>query len=139
MLKKWVAFVTALTFMFTAFSLAADVDAKGYKSGRKSFSPSSGQTVNKQQDSTVQAKKTAPESKPAVQPAKKKSSAGSFFKGLLLGGLLMGLFTGFGPLAPILAFVCNTLLLIGIVMMGRAVYKHYKHKKKRERETAWRA
>ncbi len=71
---------------------------KSYKSGKKSFTPSSGQKskvdLNKK-DSNVNSQKTTPDSKTKATNTAPKSNKGSFMKGLLLGGLgglLMGSF-----------------------------------------------
>lgn len=139
MMKKFIGFLTAFMLMFAAISFISpdSAEAKGYKSGRKSYSPTQNETVVQKKDSTVNSSKVQQDSK---APAAKKS--GGFLKGMLLGGiggLLLGsLFAGLGPIGSILAFFVNMMLMAGIVMIGIKLFKHWKKKKKQQEMEAWR-
>ncbi|WP_459502954.1 hypothetical protein [Bacillus sp. C1] len=148
MLKKIVTVMTALMVVFGAssFVFVDHAAAKSYKSGKKSFTPSSGQNskvdLNKK-DSNVNAQKTNPDTKTKASNTAPKSNKGSFMKGLLLGGLgglLMGsLFANMGALGSVLAFMVNMLLVAGIAMLAVRAFKYFKNKRKTQaEETAWR-
>jgi predicted lipid-binding transport protein (Tim44 family) len=140
MLKKLVTFLTAL-FVFAALSFTAmdQAEAKGYKSGKKSFTPSQNQPSNSSPNSNIQ--KTTPDTKPAATTKPAAQNKGSFAKGLLLGGLgglLLGsLFAGLGPIGSILAFLVNMLLFAGIIMIGVKLFKHFKKKREQEVRDTW--
>ncbi|MDL2417980.1 hypothetical protein ACTIGL_12835 [Bacillus shihchuchen] len=147
MLKKLVAVMTAFMVIFGAssFMFVDRAAAKSYKSGKKSFTPSSGQKskvdLNKK-DSNVNSQKTTPDSKTKATNTAPKSNKGSFMKGLLLGGLgglLMGsLFANMGALGSVLAFMVNMLVMAGIVMLAIRAFKYFKdQRKKKEDEVAW--
>ncbi|MDM5155197.1 hypothetical protein QUF88_15690 [Bacillus sp. DX1.1] len=147
MLKKFVTVLTAFMVVFAAgsFVFTDNVAAKSYKSGKKSFTPSSGQNskvnLNKK-DSNVNAKKTTPDSKTKATNTAPKSNKGSFMKGLLLGGLgglLMGsLFANMGALGSVLAFMVNMLVMAGIVMLAVRAFKYFKNQRKKQaEEAAW--
>ncbi|WP_243522454.1 hypothetical protein [Bacillus pseudomycoides] len=146
MLKKLVTVMTAFMVVFGAssFLFVDHAAAKSYKSGKKSFTPSSGQNskvdLNKK-DSNVNAKKTNPDTK--ASNTAPKSNKGSFMKGLLLGGLgglLMGsLFANMGALGSVLAFMVNMLVMAGIVMLAIRAFKYFKNQRKKQAEEAtWR-
>ncbi|WP_369899487.1 hypothetical protein [Bacillus manliponensis] len=150
MMKKIVTVLTAFMLIFTAGSFIGvnHVDAKGYKSGKKSYTPPSGQTDKSKfggtkSDSNVNVKKTSPDSKTkATNTAPKKSKSG-LMKGLLLGGLgglLLGsLFANMGVLGSILAFMVNMLVMVGIIMIAIRIFKYFKNKRKKQvEEAAWR-
>lgn len=126
--------------MFAAISFISpdSAEAKGYKSGRKSYAPTQNDTVTQKQDSTVNSSKVQQDSK---APATAKKSGG-FLKGMLLGGiggLLLGsLFAGLGPIGSILAFFVNMMLMAGIVMIAVKLFKHWRKKKKQREMEAWR-
>ncbi|MBO1582582.1 MULTISPECIES: hypothetical protein [Bacillus] len=148
MLKKLVTVMTALMVVFGAssFVFVDHAAAKSYKSGKKSFTPSSGQKskvdLNKK-DSNVNAQKTNPDTKTKASNTAPKSNKGSFMKGLLLGGLgglLMGsLFANMGALGSVLAFMVNMLVMAGIVMLAVRAFKYFKNQRKKQaEEAAWR-
>lgn len=148
MLKKIVTLLTAFMFVFAASSFIG-VDsayAKTYKSGKKSYTPSSGQTQKstvdlKKKDSHVNSNKTT-DSKTKATNTAPKSKKGSFMKGLLvggIGGLLMGsLFANMGALGSILAFAINMFVMVGIVMLAVRAFKYFKNQRKKQvEEAAW--
>lgn len=149
-MKKFITVLTAFMFVFAAGSFVAvdHVDAKSYKSGQKSYTPSSGQTQKSnfggtKSDSNVNAKKTSPDSKTKATNTAPKSSKKSLMKGLLvggIGGLLIGsLFSNMGVLGSILAFAINMLVIAGIIMIAVRIFKHFKNKRKKQvEEVAWR-
>ncbi|PGK42323.1 hypothetical protein CN907_09430 [Bacillus anthracis] len=147
MLKKLVAVMTAFMVIFGAssFMFVDQAAAKSYKSGKKSYTPSSGQKskvdLNKK-DNNVNSQKTTTDSKTKATNTAPKSNKGSFMKGLLLGGLgglLMGsLFANMGALGSVLAFMVNMLVMAGIVMLAVRAFKYFKdQRKKKEDEVAW--
>ncbi|MGG2092017.1 hypothetical protein AB1283_04710 [Bacillus sp. S13(2024)] len=146
MLKKIVTILTAFMFVFAASSSVDSAYAKTYKSGKKSYTPSSGQTQKstvdlKKKDSNVNANKTT-DSKTKATNTAPKSNKGSFMKGLLLGGiggLLMGsLFANMGALGSVLAFMVNMLVMAGIVMLAVRAFKYFKNQRKKQvEEAAW--
>jgi predicted lipid-binding transport protein (Tim44 family) len=140
MFKKIMVVFTAFMLVFASVGfLSVDTaDAKGYKSGKKSYDSKSTQTdkskVDKKEDNNVNAKKTTPETA--------KSNKGGFMKGMLLGGLgglLLGsLFADMGILGSILAFMVNALVMAGIVLIAIRIFKHFKDKRKKKvEEAAW--
>ncbi|PEZ03759.1 hypothetical protein CN326_17960 [Bacillus sp. AFS018417] len=148
MLKKIVTLLTAFMFVFAAGSFIS-VDsayAKTYKSGQKSYTPSSGQTQKstvdlKKKDSHVNSNKTTGSKTKATNTAP-KSNKGSFMKGLLvggIGGLLMGsLFANMGALGSVLAFMINMFVMAGIVMLAVRAFKYFKNQRKKQvEEAAW--
>ncbi|PEY37553.1 hypothetical protein CN354_12315 [Bacillus cereus] len=148
MLKKLVTVMTAFMVVFGAssFLFVDHAAAKSYKSGKKSYTPSSGQNskvdLNKK-DSNVNAQKTNPDTKTKASNTAPKSNKGSFMKGLLLGGLgglLMGsLFANMGALGSVLAFMVNMLVMAGIVMLAIRAFKYFKNQRKKQVEEAtWR-
>ncbi|MGG2065514.1 hypothetical protein [Bacillus sp. S14(2024)] len=146
MFKKIVTILTAFMFVFAASSSVDSAYAKTYKSGKKSYTPSSGQTQKstvdlKKKDSNVNANKTT-DSKTKATNTAPKSNKGSFMKGLLLGGiggLLMGsLFANMGALGSVLAFMVNMLVMAGIVMLAVRAFKYFKNQRKKQvEEAAW--
>jgi predicted lipid-binding transport protein (Tim44 family) len=143
--KKIMTLLTAFTLAFATLSFVTTdhAEAKGYRSGKKSFTPSQNQTItpNKSQSSNI--KQTTPNTKPSTsaKPAS-KSKIGSFAKGLLiggLGGLLVGsLFAGLGPIGSILSLMINVLFFAGIIMLIGKAFKYYKKQRRREAQETWR-
>ncbi|MFD3449768.1 hypothetical protein ACFDTO_34915 [Microbacteriaceae bacterium 4G12] len=143
MRKKIMQIIAAFTLVFATLSFVS-VDqamAKGYKSGKKSYTPSQNQPAPSKQDTNINAKKTTPDTK-TTNSKTTKSNKGSFVKGLLLGGLgglLMGsLFSGLGSFGSVLAFLVNMLMFVGIIMIIRRAFIYFKQQRERKVEESWR-
>lgn len=135
MLKKLVMIITAFALLFAPLSFVGvndvEVEAKGYKSGKKSFSPTPKKSDDVKQDQNVNANKTSPTTNAATP---KKS--GGLMKGLLLGGiggLLLGsMFAGLGSLGSILAFLVNILFFVAVFMLIRKGYRYFKQQREKQ-------
>ncbi|WP_416826393.1 hypothetical protein [Ectobacillus polymachus] len=136
MKKKIIAILTAFAFIFATFSFTSSnvAEAKGYSSGKGSYSPSKNQTVNRSQNSSTQQSNQAKSTN--TTPT---SNKGGFMKGILLGGLggfLMGsLFSHLGPVGTGLALLVNLLLFAGVIMLMVNLFKAYQ--KRRKEQEAW--
>lgn len=139
-MKKWIMVFLALAVVFS-FGLAIQdaADAKGYKSGKKSFSPT-------QSNHQINSTPTKPDAGSSVLPSSKPMTStpgsGGFMKGLLYGGLaglLFGsLFGNLGFLGAILGFLVNLLAVIAVVAIVIRLYTFIKdQRRKREFHNAW--
>lgn len=123
------------------------VEAKKYKSPKKSYNDSSDtknstnnqsntQNQNKQ-DTTVANKNSTPQS------PKGGLFSGGLMKGLMLGGLaglLFGsLFANMGILGSILGFMINVLAIVVLIVVIRKIYVLIKSKKDKEETHTWRS
>ena len=140
MWKKLIAFMTVFGLMLAPVGINTldDVQARGYKSGKKSFQPSQYQKITPKKEQNRQNNMNSNKKKENVnQSAAQKSGKGSFVKGMLLGGLgglLVGsLFSNMGPLGPVFAFIVNMLVLVGIIMIIRSLFLHFKRQRKEQR------
>jgi hypothetical protein len=115
------------------------VEAKGYKSGKKSFNNNNNNTTTnnnsffqKKQDNTTTTNKSATTTK----------KPGGLMKGLMIGGLaglLFGsLFANMGMLGSILGFIINVLAIVVLINVIRKIYVYFKNKKKSEEPNPWR-
>lgn len=133
--KKLVAALLVLTlvvspignFIFNDYTTA---EAKGYKSGKKSFNTNNSDSkVNK---SNIEKKKDDSSTTKSSTATNKKS--GGLMKGLLVGGLaglLFGsLFANMGMLGSILGFAINMLAIVFLIVIIRKVFTMLKKKKK---------
>jgi predicted lipid-binding transport protein (Tim44 family) len=144
MIKKFIMLLTAFTLVFAPMSFVAvdDAFAKGYKSGKKSFSPAQNDSNVQKSDTNTNASKTTVDSKTSqTKNTAAKSSGGGMMKGLLLGGLgglLLGsMFAGLGSLGPILAFLFNILTVMAVVMLIVKAFRYFKKQRERKAEEAW--
>lgn len=114
------------------------VEAKGYKSGKRSFN-SNNSTTNS--NSFFQNKSTTT-NKSTTSPTKKLNTGG-LMKGLMIGGLaglLFGsLFANMGVLGSILGLMVNILGIIILISVVRKIYVLLKNKRKREDSNPWRS
>lgn len=138
-MKKLAAAFLALTLIFSPIGSyvfqdhAPAAEAKGYKSGKKGFSPNQNNfnkpAVDKKKDQTSFTKDKS------AQTAKPKS--GGLMKGLMVGGLaglLFGsLFANMGILGSLLGLLVNVFAIVAVIAVVRMVYVHFK-KKKTDRE-----
>ncbi|AXI00904.1 preprotein translocase subunit Tim44 [Sporosarcina sp. PTS2304] len=151
-MKKLAAFFLAATLILSPigniiFQDEITAEARGYKSGKKSFStPNKVQPnkIEKKQDNTKQDNVKQNNDKTATgNTAKKPSMGGGLMKGLLVGGLaglLFGsLFANMGVLGSILGLLINVAAIGFIIFMIRKIFVLFKEKqrKKEEEMNSW--
>lgn len=115
------------SFVFNDHTISAE--AKGYKSGKRGFTPNQNNfnkpAVDKKKDNSSYSKDKG------TQAAKPKS--GGLMKGLMLGGLagiLFGsLFANMGILGSILGLLVNVFAIIAIIGIVRFAFQYFKKKK----------
>lgn len=118
----------------------SEVSAKGYKSGKKSFSP----TSPSKNDSNSFFQKNKQDDNKTTNSAKTKqaSNKGGILKGLFLGGLagllLGGLLSNLGILGSIIGLAINLLAIFVLIAVIRKIFVFFKNKRKLEEENAWR-
>lgn len=119
---------------------ATTVDAKSYKSGKKSFNTDrnsniQNNNINKSDTTTTNKAKTNTTNKGGFM-------SGGLMKGLMLGGLaglLFGsLFANMGVLGSILGFLINVIAIVAIIVIIRKIFVYFKDKKKKEDTNPWR-
>jgi hypothetical protein len=114
------------------------VEAKSYKSGKRSFNTDSNKSNN---SSNFQKKDNTTTNKSATTPTNKGFSTGGFMRGMLVGGLaglLFGsMFANMGILGSILGLFINILGIVILFVIIRKIFSFFKDKKKRE-ENPWR-
>ncbi len=142
MLKKLFSAMLAITLLLTpvgGFMLGdhvSTVQAKGYKSGKKSFnsntntnSPSLFKKEDSQQKSTT------------TKSATTKPKTGGIMKGLFLGGLagllLGGLLSNLGVLGSIIGLFINVIAIFAVIMIIRKIFTYFMKKRKEKEEAAW--
>jgi hypothetical protein len=113
------------------------VEAKGYKSGKRSFN-SNNSTTN---SNSFFQKKSTTTNKSTITPTKKLKTGG-LMKGLMIGGLaglLFGsLFANMGFLGSILGLMVNIIGIMILISIVRKIYVFLKNKRNRE-ENPWRS
>lgn len=150
-MKKLSAILMAFALAFSSVGTVMLVDdvqtveAKSYKSGKKSYNNNSG-TKNNIQDnntgtnSTVN-KSTSTTNKSTSTATKGGFTSGGLMKGLFVGGLaglLFGsLFSDMGLIGNILGFAINAAAIILIVFICMKIYQMMKRKKDKEVTDSW--
>ncbi|GKU83814.1 hypothetical protein [Niallia sp. NCCP-28] len=139
-MKKLFAALLTFTIMFSPLGsvIVQDqiktVEAKSYKSGKKSFNQSNSNTNNSNANSFFQKKKSN-DTKTATK-SNKGFFSGGLMKGLMVGGLaglLFGsLFANMGILGSILGFMINVFAIILLIGIIRKIFAYFKNKKKEE-------
>ena len=111
---------------------ATTVEAKGYKSGKKSFNMNNSKTqsnIQKKQDDTTTTNKT---NSTATTP-KGGFASGGLMKGIMLGGLagllFGGLLANMGALGPIIGLFINVLAIMFVISLIR---NFFANKRRRE-------
>ena len=139
-MKKVLSALIALTLVMSPIgSLVlndhATVEAKGYKSGKKSFN------LNQNNFTKPKVDKKQDENTSFSKSSKTDSTKGGFFSGGLMRGLFVGgiagllfgsLFANMGVLGSILGFLINMLAIIFIISMIRRIFSLLKAKKAKE-------
>lgn len=145
-LKKLLSALIALTIVMSPIGSlilndhATTVEAKGYKSGKKSFNPSQNNftkpKVDKKQEENTSFNKSS----------NTTSKKGGFFSGGLMRGLFVGgiagllfgsLFANMGMLGSVLGFLINMMAIIFIISMIRRIFSLLKAKKEKENANPW--
>lgn len=158
-MKQLTALFLAMTLIFSSvgstllFSDDNHVEAKSYKSGKKSFnsSPNNNNNSNIQKDAntnqnTTTNKNTADQNSTKknntdTQKSKGGFSAGGLMKGLLIGGLaglLFGsLFGDMGLIGSILGLLINGAAIALVVFLLVKIFKMITRKKQSEVSDSW--
>ncbi|TCP29307.1 hypothetical protein EV207_111111 [Scopulibacillus darangshiensis] len=143
MMKKIVAALTVLTFLFTPVGNVIFHDdtttasAKGYRSGIKSFNTNKGSNKSIFQNKS----QTNKQKSNSLFQNRKTSKKGGLMKGLLYGGLaglLFGSLLGnLGGLGSILGLMVNIFAIIAVISIIRMIFTSFRKKRRREDPT-WR-
>ena len=126
---------------------SSTVEAKSYRSGKKSFNYNNNQFnsnkpslfQNKKQDSVTNNKSQA-----KTQAGKNgtfMSMSSPLMKGLMLGGLAGLLFGGLlgnlGVLGSLLGLAINLFAILALLMIAGKIYSFFKDKKKKKETNPW--
>ncbi|MFC7686947.1 hypothetical protein [Ureibacillus sp. GCM10028918] len=151
-MKKLFAILFAFTLAFSSvgtvmpfFDHVQTVEAKSYKSGKKSYNTSPGTTNNniRNNDSGTNStvNKSTTTNKSNTTATKGGFTSGGLMKGLFIGGLaglLFGsLFSDMGLIGNILGFAINAAAIIFIVFICMKIYQMIKRKKNNEVTDNW--
>lgn len=157
-MKKFFVALFTITLIFSPIGdfvfvdQDTSVEAKRYKSGKKSFNPGSNNNnslfqnnqrdSNNNQNSQYQNSKKDNNQSTANKNAN-KSNSGGLLKGLALGGLagllFGGLLANFGMLGSIIGLFINVLAIVAIIAIAVKIYSFFKRKKKEQEEAnIWR-
>ncbi|MEY8731545.1 hypothetical protein AB9M92_04635 [Peribacillus frigoritolerans] len=143
-MKKLMAALLTITLAFSPVGTyvfqdhSESVDARGYKSGKRSFNS------NNNNNSNFQNKETK---KSNVTTANKAKSGNTFAKGGLMKGLMLGglagllfgsLFANMGMLGSILGLLINVMAVVVLIVVIRKIFTYFKDKKKKEDPNPWR-
>ncbi|NMD72517.1 hypothetical protein HHO41_19800 [Bacillus sp. DNRA2] len=149
-MKKFLAAILTAALIFSPIGSyvfqdhSTTVEARGYKSGKRSFNTNNSTTKNnnslfqnKKQDTNTNKSKTT-----STYNAKKFKPSG-LMKGLMLGGLagllFGGLFGGMGFFGSILGLLVNVFAIIILFNIIRKIYVMIKDKKKKKAANQWRS
>ncbi|GKV57929.1 hypothetical protein NCCP2222_38760 [Sporosarcina sp. NCCP-2222] len=146
-MKKLVSALLAVTIIMSPIGStlfndhATTVEAKGYKSGKKSFN-----TNNNSYNKPAKVDKKQEDNASFNKQAKPASSKGGFFSGGLMRGLFVGglagllfgsLFANMGILGSLLGFMINMLAIVLIISIIRKIFVSFK--KRKEEVNPWRS
>lgn len=141
-MKKLLMILVALTLLITPFGLNYDhADAKGYKSGKKSFNSTTTPTKPDSMINSSTTKSNGTATKSPATTAPTAPSKGGLMKGLLMGGLaglLFGsLFSHLGILGSMLGFMINLLAIVAIIVLIRKAFLFFKNQRPKQGMDAW--
>ncbi|MCF3942848.1 hypothetical protein [Oceanobacillus alkalisoli] len=142
-MKKMIVALCAIALVFSPIGdfvfqdAGTTVEAKRYKSGKKSFNPSNGSINSNNNNSFFQNnKKDSTVNKSATkQNTNNKGGmmSGGLMKGLMLGGLAGLLFGGLlgnmGILGSLLGLIINGLAIVFLISIAMKIYQFFKKKK----------
>ncbi|PLT29757.1 hypothetical protein [Peribacillus deserti] len=146
-MKKIIAAVISAALMFSPAAnvvfhdQAHTVEAKGYKSGKRSFNTNQNTQTNNTSFFQNKKQNSVSNSKPATTQ-KGGFAKGGFMKGLMVGGLaglLFGsIFANMGMMGSLLGLMINVLAIYFVISLIRTFYVNYRNKKRREEQAQWR-
>lgn len=145
-MKKLMSALLAVTLLFStagivAFNDPISVEAKGYKSGKKSFNF---QPNQQKQNSNFQKKNndSTTVNKSTTKPTTKGTSSGGFMRGLFFGGLagllFGGLIANMGALGSVFGLAINILGILLVFWLIKKVFVSLT-KKRDEESNPWRS
>lgn len=148
-MKRLFAALLATTIMFAPAGAevfqdhATTVEAKSYKSGKKSFNTNNSGINNNNSNFQNKKEDTAATNKSAANQKQKGAfSSGGLMKGLMLGGLagllFGGLLANMGVLGSLLGLMVNVLAVVALIMVIRKIVVFFMDKKK-EDPNPWRS
>ncbi|MFT4414692.1 hypothetical protein ACLM5H_12605 [Fredinandcohnia humi] len=144
-MKKLLSAFLAFTLILSpvgnvVFQDQTTVEAKGYKSGKKSFNSNTGTTNKFQQDKKTNT--TTTNKSTATTTPKGGLMSGGLMKGLMLGGLAGFLFGGLlanmGILGSFLGLMVNILAIFILFSVIRKIFTLIKNKRNKE-ANQWRS
>lgn len=110
------------------------VEAKSYKSGKKSFNRNNNTTNNNNFSNFQQNKKANTTNNSATATKRGFFSGGGFMRGLMIGGLagmlFGGLFANMGFMGDILGLFINLIAIFVVIALIRKIFSFFKNNKK---------
>lgn len=147
MMKKFLTAVLTLGLIFSPVGSAVfhdqttTVEAKSYKSGKRSFNTNKSNTNTNTNTNSFFQKKQTNNSTTATKSNNRGFFSGGLMRGLMIGGLagllFGGLFANMGMLGSILGLIINVLAIVILISVIRKIFVYFK-KKKREEANNWR-
>ncbi len=148
MMKKFMAALLTITLAFSPVGTyvfqdhSESVDARGYKSGKRSFNSNNNNNSNFQNKETKKSDATTTNKAKTDTKSGNSFTKGGLMKGIMLGGLaglLFGsLFANMGALGSILGLLINVIAVIALIVVIRKIFTYFKDKKKKEDPNPWR-
>lgn len=144
-MKKFAAFFLAAALILSPLGNIVfqqdqiTAEARGYKSGKKSFSTPNRVQPNKAEKKQQEQPKQNTDK--AAGNTAKPNAGGGLMKGLLVGGLaglLFGsLFANMGMLGSILGLLINVIAIVFIIAIIRKIFVMLKERKRNEDTNQW--
>ena len=110
------------------------VEAKSYKSGKKSFNRNNNTTNNNNFSNFQQNKKSNTTNNAATTTKRGFFSGGGFMRGLMIGGLagmlFGGLFANMGFMGDLLGLFINLIAIFVVIALIRKIFSFFKNNKK---------
>ena len=148
-MKKLLAAMLTVTLIFSPIGsyvfqdTTTTVEAKGYKSGKKSFNFNSNNN-NTNKSSLFQNNKSSTNNKSKANTNKSGGfMSGGLMKGLMLGGLagllFGGLFANMGALGSLLGLAINLFAIVALIWVAAKLFKFFTRDKKKKETNPWRS
>jgi len=148
MMKKLLTAVLTLGLIFSPVGnvvfhdQTTTVEAKSYKSGKRSFNTNNSNTNTNTNTNSFFQKKQTNNTTANTKSNRGFFSGGGLMRGLMIGGLagllFGGLFANMGILGSILGLIVNVLAIVILISVIRKIFVYFK-KKKREEADNWRS
>ena len=110
------------------------VEAKSYKSGKKSFNRNNNTTNNNNSSNFQQNKKSNTTNNATTTTKRGFFSGGGFMRGLMIGGLagmlFGGLFANMGFMGDLLGLFINLIAIFVVIALIRKIFSFFKNNKK---------